>query len=153
MGREVIELQRKDLWVSAYHAAIEEVRRTPFSWSSHDCVVGLAARVVLAITGIDLAAQWRGQYDDAISAYRVLQELGCSTVADLAANFLPEYEHQAQAHLGDIAAIPTDTLFGHVLGVFNGENVAVLTEQGLGWYPRRAVTRAFRVGRLNETAL
>lgn len=142
----MIELRRKPMWISAYHDAIEDIRRTPFSWSAHDCAVGLAARVIEAITGEDLAAEWRGRYDDATSAYRVMRQAGFASLGDLAASFLPELAHSSEAQIGDIAVIPVDTVFGHVLGVFNGEQVAVLHEDGLGWVFRNKVERAFKVG-------
>lgn len=139
-------LTRIPLWVTPYHDCIDEIRRSPFSWADHECATGLAARVVKVLTGEDLAADFRGRYHDAASAYRVMKEAGFSDLADLAASFLPEYAHPSEAHIGDIAAIPIDTPFRHVLGVVNGDRILVLREDNLGTLDRSVATRAFRVG-------
>lgn len=142
----MITLKRKDQWLSAYHDELELIRRTPFSWKEHECASGLAARVVLAVTGVDLALPYAGRYDDAVSAYRTLRSTGFADLADFAASVLPEYDHPVDAHIADIAAIPIHTPFRHVLGVFNGERIWVLTEAGLGSVDRTSAVRAFKVG-------
>lgn len=142
----MIQLKRVPGWLTAYHAAIEEIRRTPFSWDAHECATGLAARVVQAITGHDIAAPYRGRYNDAISAHGVVRDAGFATLADLVASILPEYGHPSEAHIGDIAAIADETPFGHALGVVNGDRIIVLTESGLGSVDRAKASRAFRVG-------
>lgn len=145
-GNLMLELKRKVDWLTAYHDVIEDIRRQPFDWSAHECASGLAARVVEAITGHDFAADYRGQYHDAASAYRVMRDAGFSDLADLAASCLPEYAHPVEAHIGDIVAVVTDTTFRHALGVMNGERIVVLTEAGLGTLDRSHAVRAFRVG-------
>lgn len=142
----MLELKRKTGWLTAYHDVIEDIRRQPFDWSAHECASGLAARVVEAITGHDFAADYRGQYHDAASAWRVLRNAGFQSLAELVSSCLPEYDHPSQAHIGDIAAIADDSLFGYVLGVVNGEAIAVLGMAGLGFVDRSRAVRAWRVG-------
>jgi hypothetical protein len=139
-------LTRVPMWVGPFHDAIDEIRRSPFSWKEHECAIGLAARVVMVLTGEDLAAEFRGRYEDAAGAYRVMREAGFCDLADLAASYLPEYAHPSEAQIGDIAALPVDTAFGHVLGVVNGDRIIVLGETILGTVDRSAARRAFRVG-------
>lgn len=57
------------------HAQIEAARATPFAWGRHDCCL-FAADCVLALTGVDHAAAWRGTYTDAVGAQRVLMRQG-----------------------------------------------------------------------------
>lgn len=47
----------------------------PFVWGSNDCVL-FAADCVQAMTDVDLAADWRGQWDDQSSAVRVIVRVG-----------------------------------------------------------------------------
>lgn len=140
-------IPRHDLWRARFEAVIDDVKARPFDWSSHECVIGLCANTIQAITGVDLAAEYRGKFHDALSAARVMKGAGFSNLGDLAASFLEEYEGgPAQAKIGDIVAIPDDTVFGYSLGVVNGERVFVLTEHGMGTVDLLTATRAFRVG-------
>lgn len=52
---------------------INSIRKKPFEWGKHDCALH-AANAVLALTGDDPAAEWRGKYDTANTAMRII---GC----------------------------------------------------------------------------
>lgn len=142
----MIELERKELWISEFHAFIDDIRRQPFDWRGHDCVLGLGARAVEALTGVRLGEEYAEQFSDAASAYRLMRKLGFDDVADLLANYLPEYDHPSEAQMGDIVTIPVDTQFKHGLGVVNGERIIAVTETGIGTIDRLSADRAFRVG-------
>lgn len=142
----MIELTRRPLWVAPFGDLLDEIRRKPFAWGANDCACGFVGRVIETLTGANLYAEFEGRYDDATSAYRVMREAGFKDLADLVGSKLPEYEHPSEAQIGDVAAVPTEAVFGHALGVFNGERVFILTEQGVGSLDRRVATRAFRVG-------
>lgn len=58
-----------------FDALVAQRLREPFAWGGNDCCL-FAADDVLALTGVDHAAGWRGTYSDARSAARVLAELG-----------------------------------------------------------------------------
>ena len=62
-------------WRQRFDALVAQRSRTPFAWGSHDCCLW-AADAVLAITGVDLAAAYRGTYACAAGAARLLQRLG-----------------------------------------------------------------------------
>ena len=49
-------------WDTRLAAFIEARRNTPFAWGSHDCAM-FAGDAVIAITGRDPFAAWRGTYD------------------------------------------------------------------------------------------
>ena len=140
-------IPRHDLWRARFEKAIDDAKQRPFNWDGNECVIGLCANVILAITGTDLAAEYRGKFKDALSAARLMKQMGFDNIADLTASFLEEYERgPSQAKIGDLVAIPDDTPFGYSLGVVNGERVFVLTETGMGTVDLLSATRAFRVG-------
>lgn len=138
-------LKRLPLWRTRFETAIDEIKHRPFAWGQNDCGPGLAGKLVLALTGADYASGYVGRYDDAVSAYRLMQAEGFDDLADLVGAILPEI-HISRATIGDIAAIPTDTPFRHALGVINGERIFVLTENGMGTVDLLSATRAFKVG-------
>lgn len=148
MGQEIVMsgLVRKSDWRARFAAEVDRIKRTPFAWGSHDCGPGLAGNLVYAVTGVDCAAQWCGEYDDALGAARAMRDAGFDNLADLVASMLPEYEHPSQARIADVAAIKVDSVFGYALGVIDYERVFVLTENGIGTIDRSEIARAFKVG-------
>lgn len=139
-------LIRKDDWRAQFAAEVDRIKRTPFKWGNHDCGPGLAGNLVYAVTGVDCAAQFRGQYHDARGAAITMKAAGFDNLADLVASMLPEYEHPSQARIADVAAIKVDSVFGYALGVIDYERVFVLTENGIGTIDRAEIARAFKVG-------
>jgi hypothetical protein len=53
-------MKRYEDWPQRLVAAIEAARGRPFSWGAMDCCL-FAADVVLAMTGVDYAAGFRGR--------------------------------------------------------------------------------------------
>jgi hypothetical protein len=146
-AKEVIELQRKPMWIGPFHDFIDEVRLKPFDWNGNECVIAFVCRHIEVLTGQDLAGDKRGRFSDAASAYRLMREEGFDDLADLVATYLPEYEHPSEAELGDIVTIPVNTPFKHALGIINHERVLTMTEaRGIGTVDRSLADRAFRVG-------
>lgn len=125
-------------WRPRLVAYLEEVRTRPFAYGAHDCAL-FAAAAVLAMTGTDLAADYRGRYT---SLKEGLKLAGASHLQILRQHFEPI--PTAFAGVGDLAMI------GEVgfpaLGIFEGEHILVLREDGLGLMPRAAATQAWRVG-------
>ncbi len=140
-------LQRLPDWRVRFEATCDQLRAQPFAWGENDCGVGLAARLVAAVTGVDLAAQWRGHYASKAGALKALKETGFDTLGDFVASLLPEYpEGPSRAKIGDLVAIEVGAPFGHALGVVNGERVFVLTEDGHGTVDLLSASRAYKVG-------
>ncbi|MGN6146871.1 MAG: DUF6950 family protein [Mesorhizobium sp.] len=131
-------------WNARLHAYVDAVKRRPFDWVGHDCAAGFVAGAVEAMTGEDIAAGYRGRYRTERGALGVMKRAGFTNLADVAASKLPEI-HISQARMGDVAAIPTDTPFGFVLGIVNGEMILALRPDGVGLAPLLSATRAFRV--------
>lgn len=140
------QLIRAPGWRGRFDQECDRIRRVPFAWGAHDCGVGLAGNLALSLTGVDVAARWRGRYATRAGALRVLRNDGFATVADAVASVLPEYDHPSRARIGDVGAIETGDAFGCALCVVDYERVFVLTEHGFGTLDRSKMTRAFRVG-------
>ncbi|WP_440410609.1 DUF6950 family protein [Neorhizobium petrolearium] len=138
-------LTRLPDWRRRYEAAIDEIKARPFKWYDHDCGRGLAVRLVLALTGVDLGAHYPDRYDDALGAARVLRAYGFQSLGEMVATLLPVI-HPSRAEIGDIAAIVVDSPVGHALGVVNGERIFVLTETGIGTVDLLDAAMCFKVG-------
>ena len=131
-------IARRPDWRPRLVAYLEEVRARPFAYGSHDCAL-FAAGAVMAMTGADLAADYRGRYTGLKEGLKLA---GTSHLRILRQHF--EEVPTAFAGVGDLA------LIGEVgfpaLGIFEGEHILVLREDGLGLMPRAAATQAWRVG-------
>jgi hypothetical protein len=64
-------MKRADAWPELLDAFIESRKLHAFAWGEHDCCL-FAADAVLAMTGVDLAADFRGKYHDAKGALEML---------------------------------------------------------------------------------
>lgn len=145
MGR--VTLSRLPGWRKRYESFIDAVKARPFDWEQHDCAVAFAGGLVLALTGEDLVAPWRGRFSSRAGALEVMRQAGFSNLGDLVATLLPEHEHPSRMRLGDIAGIPMESAFRLSLGICNGAGtILVLREDGMGVLDQGAAVRAWRVG-------
>jgi hypothetical protein len=62
-------------WRERFDTLVRERMSTPFAWGTHDCCLW-AADCVLAVSGVDPAADLRGTYSSAIEAVRLVDQLG-----------------------------------------------------------------------------
>jgi len=69
-----VRVRRQD-WPLRLNAWLDSVRERPFAWGVNDCALG-AADAVLAMTGVDYAAEFRGAYFSKRNAARLLAERG-----------------------------------------------------------------------------
>lgn len=141
-------------WETAFGAWITQVHLEPesFAWGVLDCCL-LAADGVRAITGIDIAVDFRGKYASKAEAFTLIQAItGGSTVADAAAYCAATQEMQEWtaplfARRGDLVAVKNDD--GEVIaGVvsLSGRSVVCMGEGGVFDLPITQVVRAWRVG-------
>lgn len=105
---------------------IEERRRMPFAWGSNDCCL-FAADWVLAATGRDIAAEYRGRYSSALPAMRFVEAGG--GVEAMVERAGGRIVHPSLAHRGDIIA--RDVGNGIGLGVCIGSLAAFVGKDGL----------------------
>lgn len=66
-------------WEKSLGAYIEAARDRPFEWGQHDCIL-FAAAAVEAMAGVDIAADYRGQYADKAGAAAILKAKGRGTL-------------------------------------------------------------------------
>ena len=131
-------------WPERLAAIVEEHRATPFAWGTHDCCL-FAATVVLALTGHDPAAAWRGTYATEAEAEAIIGPAGLAAfVAGQAAEAgLPELPDPTLAQRGDIALVMVGNM--PALGVVVGDLVAAAGTDGVTFVPAGAAIRAWGV--------
>lgn len=128
-------------WEQALAAAVEAAAKTRFEWGVTDCATW-AFDVRFALTGIDDAARWRGQYATEVGAARMLLSLGWAS-----------YEEGCRALLG--APLPSvlfaqrgDIVIGGDAGgvaVCIGAHAVGMQPAGLSALDLGACTFAWRV--------
>ena len=129
-------------WRSRLSVHLDGLTRCPFAYGQHDCVL-FAASCVEVMTGVDLAARYKGLYRSLKGGLKLLAQDGfVSPLAMVAAHFgrVPP----AFAQVGDIMVLQMDRGID-ALGINVGERIAVLQPHGLAMAPRLAAIAAFRV--------
>ena len=127
-------------WPSRLAALVEAARLEPFAWGRHDCCLW-GADSVLACTGLDPAAKWRGTYSDAAGAAALLQQLG--GIAAVAAMAGPEILPRL-AGAGDVGLIDFDGR--ETLAVHSGVWWLAVSGTGLSHWSVDSAVRAWKVG-------
>lgn len=134
-----------------FHDFLMARARTPFVWGEHDCAL-FAADGVKAITGVDIAADFRGKYADEVSALASIKAIcGGTSVADAAAwcaakHTMPEWRAPLFAQRGDLVVLEESGRMIAGLVHLNGRHVVCAGENGLHRLPITAIVRAWHVG-------
>ena len=111
---------------AALDALIAERRLMPFARGTNDCCM-FAADAVLAMTGRDLAADWRGTYSDDRGALRLIQQLGgLAEIGAMAGDPIPPL----CADVGDVGLVEVEGV--EALAVCVGAVWLAPMAQGLG---------------------
>lgn len=135
-------MTRKTLgWQNRLTAYLAASATAPFRPGTLDCAT-FAAGAVEAMTGVDLAAEWRGRYRTLEAGRAMLAEAGFADQVDLVASLLPDVP-PAMAHAGDVAVVEEAGV--PALGIVQGEMIYVVTPAGFGLVPRDRMVRAFSV--------
>ena len=156
-------LTRHELWETKLHQSIEAHKAKPFAWGEHDCALSVCNHV-LAMTGTDLAADFRGEYSSEEAAFHAMQQI-CQdattlehVVEQLAAKHqIPEIK-PLHVQRGDVVLIdnpsPSTGLNRQALGIvhLNGRHVLVTGPDGLHVLRVAHVRRAWRIGPLTAGA-
>jgi hypothetical protein len=135
-------LNRRPDWQSRLVDYLGRASRMPFQPGRHDCAL-FAAGAVEAMTGVDLAAHWRGRYRTLRGGVRVLRRDGYADHVALAAAHFRARGAGEVAMPGDLAAVPTQD--GPALGVVQGQHVYVVGPDGLGMVPVVSALVVFEV--------
>ena len=114
---------------------LQDVRSSPLEWGEFDCVIGLASGAVLAQTGVDLAAPFKGAYSDEKSAMKfLLKNKAASKGDDLTIaliNLMDMFLQRApkgNRHRGNIVLLVTEEGPGFAVRV--GSKVSALSRSG-----------------------
>lgn len=139
-----VTLTRLPDWRARLSEYLGQVARRRFRPGEHDCAL-FAAGAVQAMTGADLAADWRGKYRALGAGRAMLRAKGFSDHLEFAAAHLAPVP-PALAQVGDLAVVPADSPHdAGALGVVQGPRVYVLTPGGLALVSRLTMERAFSV--------
>ncbi len=150
-------LKRSVSWQTReLHEFFQQREGQPFAWGVNDCCL-FPADAILAMTGVDLAEDFRGRYTDEASAFALIAEItGGSTVADAAAWCAAKFElpewvdgegvpRPLFAQRGDLVVVKdAGRLIAGVVAL-TGRHVRTVGEEGLKWLPLSAVVRAWKI--------
>ena len=135
---------RRPDWRARLAAYMAQVAVTAFRPGRHDCAL-FAAGAIEAMTGVDIAAPWRGSYRSLAAGRKALADAGFASHVDVVARLFPE-TGPALAHVGDLAVLPSDVPDEPgALGVVQGAGVYALRPSGLVLLDRLTIERAFCV--------
>src|ERR1700687_318805 len=141
-------MNRFDFWPKLLDDFIASRRDTPFAWGAHDCCL-FACDAVLAMTGEDLAEEFRGKYDSALGAQRVLKEFGCETVGELASRIAQKRSLRELPHLyaqrGDVVLVVQESQSLLAIVTHDGTEVWCPGKDKLELYPLERCDRAWRI--------
>ena len=132
-------------WRARLAAEMDRQRRDPFTWGKQDCAIGFAAGIVEALTGVDMARDYRGKYSSPRGALKLLKDEGSDSLTHFVATRLPEVQ-PAFANVGDIGVVASDGPLGEALCMIDASGLVVMTEHGHGRRPRGDLVTAFKVG-------
>ena len=141
-------LTRTPDWPEKLADYIHKNLRTPFKWGSFDCCL-FACGAVLAITGTDLAADFRGQYNDLKSAYAAVKNYAGGGIAELVDKNTKEHGMVevpvAFASRGDIVLVTQAG--GDTIGIvgMDGIDAMCVGELALTRVPRKQWIKVWKV--------
>ena len=144
-------MQRKEFWdTEDFNDFLLARADMAFAWGTNDCAL-FAADAVEAITGVDIAEDFRGKYNTEQEAFDLIESLvGGSTVADAASycatkHDLVEYEYPLMAKRGDLVVVEdAGRLIAGVIHL-SGRHVVVVGEGGLKRVDLTAIKRAWAI--------
>ena len=144
----MIALKRKEDWdIVGFHEFLITRAAVEFKWGANDCAL-FAADGIAAITGVDIAVDFRG-YRSEKSAWASIRKIcNGSTVEDaiefIATKFdLHELEYPLTAQRGDLVVIEQEGRRVAALVHLSGRHVVAVGEGGLRRYPFTEIKRAW----------
>ena len=133
---------RQQDWPEKMAATIEAKRKRPFAWGKNDCAL-FCADIVLAMTGIDCGAPFRGSYDSEIGAAKALIKAGVGNLDLLMRGMFGDPLPAVLVGRGDIASF--DIGNGRTYGICIGEKIAAPGETGLEFVEMQHCDYGWRV--------
>jgi hypothetical protein len=121
---------RPENWTETLADAVALASDQPFVWGQLDCCL-FAADVVLAITGLDHAAEFRGHYSTAAGAKKALLRYGRGDIKETMTAKLGEPLPVLMACRGDFVLAATE--LGDSLGICMGATAAFKSPDGVAY--------------------
>lgn len=147
-------LTRVEHWATrSFHDFLLWRAYEPFVWGKSDCALFVADGIE-AMTGVDIAADFRGLYTTEEEAFALIRTVtGGETAADAAAwcanKFeLPEWPFPLCAQRGDMVVLEDEGRLITGLIHLNGRDVVAQGEAGLKRIPITAAARTLRAWRV-----
>jgi hypothetical protein len=144
-------VERLEHWATrSYDRFLISRAFTPYKWGENDCALFVADGIE-AITGVDIAADFRGKYDDQASAMKAIKTIAKGkTIADAIAFCAAKYSilewHQPLfAQRGDIATFNNEGRLICGLIHLNGRDIVAPGDSGLQRFPITLIDRAWHV--------
>lgn len=136
-------MMRLPCWPERLAALIEARRETPFRWGAQDCCT-FAADAVLAMTGRDPIAPWRGTYASEAEGDAILGEGGMAAFVErLLADFGAREVPPPFARRGDWALVTIGNQA--ICGVVLDGRCAIPGTDRLQFVPQRRIARAWAI--------
>lgn len=145
-----MRLARRNDWPNRLMDAVAAAKAKPFAWGESDCCL-FACDCILAMTGVDPAAWFRGRYTTRKGAMRCLKTFSgggiAATVERIAADcrapeILPTQAQRGDVLLVDAPECPPERL---AMGVCVGTHIAAMGPHGVTLVPLARGLRAWRV--------
>jgi len=129
-------------WPERLEAFLAESRNKRFRYGSWDCCL-FVCDAILAMTGVDVAEEFRGRYKTRTEAMRLAGSVLEVTERVTSANAMPEIAPRS-ASRGDVVLIKHKRSF--LLGVvaLNGRAALSLARNSIVTFPMSSVVRAWR---------
>ena len=145
-------LKRSPSWATKeLHDFLRQRADAPFAWGKNDCCL-FPADAIRAMTGVDVAAEFRGRYATATGAQWAIRRIaGGKTVGDAAAwcarqHGLPELPNPRFAQRGDLVTLlnADGREMAGIVGL-RGHELVTVGEAGLVVFGVEQARRAWRV--------
>jgi hypothetical protein len=134
----------------AFDPFLNERASQAFAWGENDCALFVADGIE-RMTGIDIAAEFRGRYESEEQAWATIATItGGSTLEDAAAwcarrHEMPEWLMPPFAQRGDMVIVEDEGRLISGLVHLSGRHVVTVGERGLKRLAIAAVVRAWHV--------
>ncbi|ABF42158.1 conserved hypothetical protein [Candidatus Koribacter versatilis Ellin345] len=142
-------MKRLQGWPEELARFLRERAAVPFAWGKNDCAL-FACDAVMAITGVDMAADFRGRYNTKAGATKAIRRFaggGLDQLADkIAAQQALMEVTKLNAQRGDVVLFDT-AIGGPTLGIvgLHGHMVHSVGPDGDVVLPLRCCRRAWRI--------
>lgn len=130
-------------WENRLVSYLSGVARKRFEYGDVDCAL-FAAGAVQVMTGDDHTLNSAGKYRSLKEGLLLMKQHGFKNHVEYAASLFEECEGVLMAQRGDVAVVPAEG-GGFALGIVQGANVYIMTNEGLGSRSLTDAIRAFRI--------